>query len=247
MDSSLDANKSFPGHQQQADNIMTKIICFNMGGKIYKVSHSFLFGMNPNSRIAQIASEHLQSQSSPEDDIVLEWDGDRLRFVLQYLQREGKVKLPKSVPKGMFLDCLAHYGIMNVDESKIIQNTSRAIFYYHLWSNEVRAEIKSWDVSSAIALLAHECVSLYMKSGDKYDVTIYGPGSTLPLQGRSYMCSDETFVEILSLFCNDEKIILPHDQEECNQHLYKVGLEMISAVALSEKCIIQVVVKLTDI
>ena len=151
MDSSLDANKSFPGHQQQADNIMTKIICFNMGGKIYKVSHSFLFGMNPNSRIAQIASEHLQSQSSPEDDIVLEWDGDRLRCVLQYLQGEGNVKLPKSVPKGMFLHCLAHYGIMNVDESKLFETLP--VLPYIFARGEISSALRSNLGMSALQLL----------------------------------------------------------------------------------------------
>ena len=229
---------------------MVKVVRFNMGGKICKVSHTFLFEMHPNSRITQIASEQLQLQqqeSIPDGDVVLEWDGDRLNCVMLYLHGEGHVTLPKTLLKTEFVDYLAHYSIFNVDESKITRRSSCAALYYQHWKDEMRDEIKSWDVSSAIALLAHECVALRLKSNDNLDVTIYGPGSSLPLQDKSSMCSNETFTKIWALLCNDEKILLQHDKEECNQYLFKVGLEIISAVALSEKCIIQVVMKSTNI
>ena len=228
---------------------MTKVICFNLGGKICKVSHTFLFEMHPNSHIAQIASEQLQLQqqeSITDGDVVLEYDGDRLNCVMLYLHGEGHVTLPRAILKTEFLDYLAHYGIFNADESKITTKSIRsAVKYYRKWDNEIRAEIKSWDVSSAIALLAHECVILSLKSYDNLNVTIYGPGSSPPLQDKSSMCSNKTFTKIWALLCNDENILLLHDKEECNQYLCKVGLEVISAVSLSEKCIIQVVMKMT--
>jgi BTB/POZ domain len=96
---------------------MAKIVRFNMGGIVYTVSYSFLFETHPHSRIAQIASEQLQS--SPDDDVVLELDEDRLKFVLEYLQGKGHVVLPRTVPKAVYLAHLFYYGITNVDESKI--------------------------------------------------------------------------------------------------------------------------------
>ena len=251
MDLSLDNSKTYPDHNRQANTIMTKVVRFNMGGKICKVSHSFLFETHPNSRIAHIASKQLQlqqQQSIPDGDVVLEWDGDRLNCVMLYLHGEGHVTLPKAILKSVFVDYLAYYGILNVDESKIIRKSFRsAVKYFQKWDDVIRAEIKSWDVSPAIALLAHKCVTLSLKSNDNLNVTIYGPGSSLPLQDKSSMCSYETFTKIWALLCNDEKTLLQHDIEECNQYLCKVGLEVISAVALSEKCIIQVVMKMTDI
>ena len=230
-----------------------------MGGKVFKVPHSFLFEMHPNSRITQIASEQLQlqklqqlqqqqQQTIPDGDIVLAWDGDRLNLVMLYLQGEGEVKLPKALLKTTFVDYLAYYGILNIDESMIIERCARYVIKFRqLWKDTIIAEIESWDVSSTMGLLAHECVSLFLKSNDNFDVTIYGPGSFLPLQEKSSKSSDETFSKIWALLCNDEKVLPLHDKEECNQYLCKVSLEIISAVALSEKCIIQVVMKSTDI
>ena len=230
---------------------MAKVLRFNMGGKICKVSHTFLFETHPNSRIARIASEQLQQQqqqSIPDGDIVLEWDGDRLNCVMLYLHGEGHVTLPKAILKSVFVDYLADYDIFNIDESKFIRKSFRSVIKYRQhWDDVIRAEIKSWDVSSAIGLLAHECVILSLKSYDNLNVTIYGLGSNLPLQDKASMCSNKTFTKIWALLCNDKKTLLQHDKEECNEYLCKVGLEVISAVALSEKCIIQVVMKMTDI
>ena len=251
MDLSLDNSKTSPDNQQQGNTIMTKLVCFNMAGKVFKVSHTSLFETHPNSCIAQIASEQLQllqQESIPDHDIVLEWDGDRLRFVMLYLQGEGYITLPRALLKTASVDNHAYFGVLNIDESKIIRKSIRsAMKYFWQLKATIRAEIKSWDVSSTMALLAHECVTLSLKSNDNLDVTIYGPGSNLPLPDKSSMCSDETFTKIWALLCNNEKILLQHDKEECNQYLCKVGLEVISAVALSEKCIIQVVMKMTDI
>jgi BTB/POZ domain len=95
---------------------MTKLVCLNIGGKQFKVSCS-LFDMHPNSLLAQSASE--QWLSDPDEEIFLDQDGYRFRFVLDYLQNDGHVILPTTIPKPLFLADLAFYGIANVDESKI--------------------------------------------------------------------------------------------------------------------------------
>ena len=69
----------------------------------------------------------------------------------------------------------------------------------------------------------------------------------LPKPQNTLLCSYETWMDLLLLFCNDERRILPQAQLECNTLLARVGLEIVSVVELSDECIIQVVLKLTDI
>ena len=108
--------QSPPSYQYQSTSRMTKLVCLNIGGKQFKVSCS-LFDMHPNSLLAQSASE--QWLSDPDEEIFLDQDGYRFRFVLDYLQNDGHIILPTTVPKPLFLADLAFYGIANVDESKI--------------------------------------------------------------------------------------------------------------------------------
>ena len=153
-----------------------------MGGSVYKVSYSFLFETHHNSHIAQIASEQLQS--SPDDDVVLEWDEYQLKFVLEYLQGKGHVILPRTVPKAVYLAHLFYYGITNVDESKIVQiSTLASLRYRQLWNDEVTAKIKSWNIRIAIGLLAKVCVVNHLTSGEKLVIAIQHDDVVLELDG----------------------------------------------------------------
>ena len=103
-------------YQLQSDRTTTNILCFNVGGKRYKVSCS-LFKSHPNSMLAQRTFE--QWQSDPDEEIFIERDGYRFRFIIDYLQNDGHVLLCMNVPKAAFLAELAYYGIKDVDLSKI--------------------------------------------------------------------------------------------------------------------------------
>ena len=209
-------------------NIMTNVLRFNMGGKVFKVSHTFLFEMHPNSRIAQIASEQ-QQQSVPEGDIVLEWDGDRLNFVLLYLQGEGYITLPKTLLKRVFLDYLAFYGIINIDETKIFQRNARvASKHRHQWKDTIIAEIKSWNMRIGIGLLAQVCALNYFTSGEKCRLTIqHDDVQTLSRQYDSLTCSLKVWMELCTLLLRKGKKKFCPAREECNQYLRKVGLKIV--------------------
>jgi len=92
---------------------MTDIAKFNIGGHRYEVSRSLLKS-HPDTMLAKSASD--QWQEDPESEIFIERDGQRFRFVLDYL-RDGKVGLPIIETTDAFL---ADYNI-GVDMDKIVR------------------------------------------------------------------------------------------------------------------------------
>ena len=95
--------------------------------------------------------------------------------------------------------------------------------------------------------LAEECANRFLSSGGKLKITIYGPYTNLPRPQNTFMCSEETWMELLSLLCEDGTSILPHAQVECNKFLSKIGLAIASVMLLPGRCLIDVVLILTDI
>ena len=234
---------------------MIQMVCLNVGGKQYKVSCSLL-DMHPNSVLAQIISE--QWLSSPNKEVFIERDGERFRFVLDYLKNDGHVFLPMTVPIPLLLADLTFYGIENVDESKIIckygiatQNLAHAVSTVHAAfstsnSADVKAEIKALELHCAIVKMAEECAIRYLISGGKLKIVIPAPRTILSMENCRTICFDDTWMALLFLLCETRTSILPHAQEGCNQYLSKVGLEIVSAEEVPDKCIIQIEMKLTD-
>lgn len=225
---------------------MEKVARFNVGGKQYGVSHSTL-EMHPNSMLAQIAFK--QWQTNPGGEIYLNRDGNMFDYVLDYLRNDGRVYLQmKYISKAAFLADLVYYGI-NVDESKIVciyRHAARGVA-------EMFDEIESWDTSSNVGTMAKECALLFRKPGCKLQIKIHDPNINLPGRDGHHNNNDivvmrarDTWVAILSLFCTDGNVLFPYAQVECNAYLANIGLEIINAVRLPDKGMIQVTMKLTD-
>ena len=87
---------------------MTDIAKFNIGGHRYEVSRSLLLN-HPDTMLAKSASD--QWQEDPESEIFIERDGQRFRFVLDYL-RDGKVGLPITETTDAFVAELEYYNIV---------------------------------------------------------------------------------------------------------------------------------------
>ena len=243
---------------------MTNMVHFNVGGKQYEVSCSLL-EMYPNTMLARSASE--QWLPNPDAEVFVERDGIRFAFVLDYLRDNGHVILPMTVPKPSFLADLVYYGVENIDERKIaykycadtkflahavheINTEIHPQFSADVSVNiraEIRAEIKALDSRCNGITLAEECANRFLSSGGKLKITIYGPYTNLPRPQNTSMCSEETWMELLSLLCDDGTRILSHAQVECNKFLSRIGLEIASAMALPDRCLIHVVLMLTDI
>ena len=74
-----------------------------------------------------------------------------------YLQVEEHITLPKTLLKAVFVNYLAFFGILNIDESKIIQNSTCAALYCWYWKDAFIVEIKSLNIRIAIGLFAQVC------------------------------------------------------------------------------------------
>ena len=250
METSTTVGQSTPSYQLQSARTAANIICFNVGGKRYKVSCS-LFKGHPNSMLAQCAFD--QWQSDPDEEVFFERDGYRFRFIIDYLQHNGHVLLCMTVPKAAFLAELAYYGIKGVDLSKITYQFGTNVQCLAHALHEIRskitavttAEIMAWDIHCAAITLAKECVSHYLTSGSELKIDIHGPDISQPDQDGTVMCSHDTWVALLLLLC-DGGTYYPQAHEECNQYLSEIGLEIISVVKPPDKCIIQIAMKLTD-
>ena len=248
---------------------MKQVVSLNVGGMQYKVSPSLL-DMHPNSRLAQVISE--QWLSDPEEEVFVERDGVQFGFVLDYLQNDGHVILPVTVPKPSFLADLAYYGLENVDESKIVckyDTTTRylahAVSAVHAAisteistdispsmkdkssSTHMNAEIKALEIHCGIVTLAEECAMRYLTSRGQLMIDIPDPYTNLPKPKDTIVCSYDKWMAILLLLCEGRTSILPHAQEECNQYLSQVGLEVVGAEEHADKGIIQVELRLIAI
>ena len=216
-----------------------------------------LLDMHPNTMLARSASE--QWLQNPDAEVFVERDGIRFGYVLDYLRDDGSVILPMTVPKPSFLADLVYYGVENVDESKIdyrynadTRFLAHAVYELHTENHAhvsaaIRAEIKAFDFIFKTGTFAEECANTYSKCGGKLKINIHGPNTTLLKSKEITLCPHEMWMDLLSLLCDEGTGMLPLAQVECNKLLSRVGLEIVSAVELPDKCIIQVVMKLTSI
>lgn len=81
---------------------------FNVGGTRYEVAQSLL-NQYPDTMLSRLTSETWNDGDATKD-IFIERDGESFRHVLRFL-RDGKVVLPLSEPKEMFIADLQFYGI----------------------------------------------------------------------------------------------------------------------------------------
>jgi len=96
--------------------IMTDIAKFNIGGQRYEVSRSLLES-HPDTMLAKSASD--QWQKDPKSEIFIERDGQRFRYILDYL-RDGKVCLPLIETRDAFVAELEYYNI-GIGMDKIVR------------------------------------------------------------------------------------------------------------------------------
>ena len=134
---------------------MTTEVCFNVGGKRYEVSRALL-EMHPNTKLAQSASEHWETNLKAE--IFMERDGDRFTYVLDYL-RDGRACLPLVIPKDALVADLEYFGVEHVDETKI---GSASVARTRMNAQD---EIEAWELEIETLEVAKTLAAKYMASG----------------------------------------------------------------------------------
>jgi len=168
----MSAEESNNNNNNESNNSAT--VRFNVGGTVYEVSRSLLEQF-PDTMLSRMVSETWLdcSQGGDNDDqkkespIFVDRDGDRFRYVLDYMRDGQKVTLPVTVPKQGFLKDLEYYGFENMNADTITTESSYLVYTktFHKMRAldfEVRERI---NTEHDIATLANYCFVRLMYSG----------------------------------------------------------------------------------
>ena len=166
-------------------------VYFDVGGTKYRVSRS-LIEIYPKTMLARLVSDTWQED--PDKEIFIDRDGDRFRYVLDYM-RHRKVSLPVTeLTKHALLQELDYFGFENVDSDAIdtrYESNYEAIKHVANLSKQSKEEIDGYkeaieDLSRGIeclnsaifhCALASELVQEYCATGElaheyKVDATL---------------------------------------------------------------------------
>jgi len=102
------------------------VIKYNVGGIKYQVARS-LIRMYPKSLLAKTAFSPWNKDEDHDKEIYIERDGDRFRYVLDYL-RDGLVFIPATVAKEAVMLDLNYYGLDYNDD--VVIGTETSTNYY---------------------------------------------------------------------------------------------------------------------
>jgi hypothetical protein len=140
-----------------------KRVTFNVGGQIYEISRDIVMS-HPDTMLARIASETWQKD--PTATIFINGDGERFRYVLDYL-RTGSISLPITVSKPAILQDLEYYGFENIDPNNIdgwgnasveaIAHIGKKKVKKDELLKEISAKIEALKLDAIFVSIAHEC------------------------------------------------------------------------------------------
>lgn len=149
--------------------------CFDVGGTPYKVTRSLL-EQHPDTMLTRMASETWQS--NPEESLFVERDGERFRYVLDYM-RDGQVSVPGGqggVTRTSLLNELTYFGFADVDPGTITVEFAHleAPKYLSWVTDEYKQKLETLtrqrdekNVEIACTIVAHACCVRYMTTGNQ--------------------------------------------------------------------------------
>jgi hypothetical protein len=103
---------------------------FDVGGTIYKVSQSLL-EQHPNTMLARMVSETWLTEEDNErkdEPLFIDRDGERFRYVLDFMRDGPKVSLPVTVSKEGFIKDLDYFGFDNVNSDDVSMRSSYSVY-----------------------------------------------------------------------------------------------------------------------
>jgi hypothetical protein len=172
-----------------ASNSRSKIVTFNVGGRLYDVSRSLL-AEYPETMLARLASDTWSHREQRNDidscgnsynnscdnqnnntALFIERDGERFRYCLDYMRNGGFVHIPTTISKDALLLDLDYYGFHDVDESTMSMNVSLSMLqmsseHIDKLQHELNDRI---DRKHACLLLAKHCLCRYKENCYVYD------------------------------------------------------------------------------
>mmetsp|Transcript_35801 Transcript_35801/g.106851 ORF Transcript_35801/g.106851 Transcript_35801/m.106851 type:complete len:269 (-) Transcript_35801:325-1131(-) len=210
-------------------------VSISVGGTQYQVSRSLL-EQHPDVMITRMASETWHS--NPKDPLFIERDGERFRYVLDYM-RDGQVSLPggRGVTKTSILNDLTYYGFSNVNpecirvEFSILEAPKYISRITEDYEDELRSLTQQRDqlnIDIACATVAHASCARRMTSGhaeirfSMVEEKQEGYYRNLYVLRRHVHDLDFQVIEAV------QKIRLQELPDDLNKALSKYGLQMLN-------------------
>jgi hypothetical protein len=169
---------------------------FNVGGQIYEISRDIVMS-HPDTMLARIASDTWQTD--PTATIFINGDGERFRYVLDYL-RTGCVFLPLTVPKPAILKDMEYYGFENVNPKDIDGCSATVEAVSHLVkttveklqeAKELDSKIEALRKEKAYILISLSCCQYFTRHGANTDGELI---TICPENDKDYILADELHV-----------------------------------------------------
>ena len=197
-------------------------IRLNVGGTSYEVSRSTI-EQYPDTMLARMVSEAWSSDDGSDKDkkaLFIDRDGERFRYVLDYMRDGSDVSLPVLVSKEGFLKDLEYFGFENVNPTNVFSSSNYA---------QIVKKMNALDDDHGFALLAHYCFTRFKVSCDLRIGIVHDP-SDVAFSTRNAIKykSKEVITELqetsYSLYITKANSNLKQKQDCFNKHLSKYGL-----------------------
>ena len=136
---------------------------FDVGGTIYKVSRSLL-KQHSNTMLTRMVSEtwlgEEENNEGKDEPLFIDRDGERFRYVLDFMRDGPKVSLPVTVSKEGFLRDLDYFCFDNVNADDVSICSSHSVYMDTAKKIVYELEIKG-EVENNRVKLAHYCFSRF--------------------------------------------------------------------------------------
>jgi hypothetical protein len=217
-------NKSDNGSEEATERDKLTVT-FDVGGQTYAISRNIVMS-HPDTMLARIASETWQKD--PTATIFINGDGERFRYVLDYL-RTGSISLPITVSKPAILKDLEYYGFENINPNNIDGWGNASLeAAAHIGKKEAKkdelveeidAKIETLKLEKAFVSIAHNCfVQCCSKTCTMEDI---GLGFTEHLDAFYHGFDEELFNKSLAEY---GLYHINHGHRSNNQRTVSLGL-----------------------
>jgi hypothetical protein len=147
-------------------NRNTATVRFDVGGTIYRVSR-LLLEQHPNTMLARMVSKtwlcEEEDNERKDEPLFIDRDGERFRYVLDFMRDGPNVSLPVTVSKEGFLKDLDYFGFDSVNPNDISMCSS--------YTSKKMDELETkGEMEDSCANLAHYCFFRFKTSNNPYDI-----------------------------------------------------------------------------